>query len=100
MKRGRIIKRFEQDEMTESGIAHFSTGFEKWAHNTERGKLFLPDTEPVPEGFFCRMGDLQFSIKKGETVVLLDSNSRTINRLFDALHSRKKLRRRYSQNKR
>ena len=89
MKRGRIVKRFEKDEMTENGIAHFITGFEKWAHNTERGKLFLSDTESGTEGFFCRMGDLQFSIKKGETLVLLDSNSRTIDRLFDLLHSRK-----------
>ncbi len=90
MGQGRIIKCLEKEQMTDTIIQHYCDVFENWAHNKERRKLYENSTADSKEGFFCNVEGLSFSMKKGESVILLDSDSRIINYLFDLLQSGKK----------
>jgi ABC-type sugar transport system, ATPase component len=85
MKKGRIVKCLEKDQMSDAIIERYSYVFTKWVRNEQHQKLYENPVEQDKEGFSCRFGNFSFSVKKGETVVLLDSDNRLINDMFAAM---------------
>jgi ribose transport system ATP-binding protein len=73
--------------MKDDIMLHYSYVFENWVQNENRRKLFARTPPDCSEGFYCRFDDFSFSMQKGESVVLLDSDSRIITSLFDLLES-------------
>lgn len=85
MKNGRIVKCLEKEQMNDAIMERYSYAFTSWVHTEQHQKLYESQAGQDKEGFFCRFGSFSFSVKKGETVVLLDSDSRIINSLFAAM---------------
>jgi ribose transport system ATP-binding protein len=88
MQEGRIIKHLFPYQMTNEVIAHYSNVFDQSMELSQRQsqyerlqKLENPYLE-CKNLWYEHVHDLSFSIQKGETVVLLDSENLCINDLF------------------
>lgn len=88
MQEGRIIKHLFPYQMTNDVIAHYSNVFEQSMELPQRQKQYegMQDSEcpylVCNNLWYENMHDLSFSVHKGETVVLLDSENLCIRDLF------------------
>jgi len=88
MQEGRIIKHLFAYQMTNEVISHYSNVFEQSMELSQRQRQYvgMQDYEkPYLECenlWYNNVHDLSFSVQKGETVVLLDSENICISDLF------------------
>ncbi len=88
MQEGRIIKHLFPYQMTDEVIAHYSNVFEQSMEVSQRQMQYEGAQNTQKPFLVCQnlwyntMHDLSFSVHRGETVVLLDSENLCIGDLF------------------
>lgn len=87
MKKGKIIKCLDVEQKKNFVIEKYSYEFISWVRNSKHENLYKSNIEQDKGGFSFKTKDFSFSIKKGEAIVLLDSDSRLINQLFTMMNN-------------
>lgn len=87
MKKGKMVKCLEKGMMKDDIVKKYSYVFTSWLRNKQHQQLFEQKPLCVQEGFYCQLYDMSFSMRKGETIVVLDSDSRLINSLFELMNN-------------
>ncbi|NBK25236.1 MAG: ATP-binding cassette domain-containing protein, partial [Spirochaetia bacterium] len=88
MQEGRVIKHLFQYQMTNEIISHYSNVFEQSMDRSQRQMQYegLPDLDSnflvCEDLFYENVHGLSFTVQRGETVVLLDSENLCIGDLF------------------
>jgi len=86
-KKGKIIKCLDVEQKKNFDIEKYSYEFINWVRNSKHENLYKSNLEQNKGGFSFKTKDFFFSIKKGEAIVLLDSDSRLINQLFTMMNN-------------
>lgn len=97
IKDGELIKELRKEDQNEEVISKFSIPFDNIVQDKKRQKKFSTISTDTPTEFSCinltteHISNLNFEIKKGETIVLFDKDYSTIPDFLSILKSDKSI---------